>query len=213
MIQSAGATAAHGPGRPRGTPRGQTRARILEAARSAFSELGYDATTFQNVAARASVTRPAVNHYFANKQMLYRAVLEDAEAFVARAADQARTEASLLDQLAAFIVALAQLDEVERTVAPFFVTAALDSQRHPELQEIVADLSATTADFLGAALADAVERGELVTDVNIAAVADMLRVVLWGMGFYVAFVGNRDDSAAMIATVHKLLAQQLWQLR
>ena len=41
-----------------------------------FSERGYDAATFQAIAIRADLTRPAINHYFSSKQLLYREVVD-----------------------------------------------------------------------------------------------------------------------------------------
>lgn len=206
-------TAVHRPGRPRGVRSGLTRQRIVTAARSVFSECGYDATTFQAVATRADLTRPAINHYFANKQLLYRAVLEQAESLVGRAVDRARTEVDLVAQLSAFTLSAAQLDEGDRTAAAFVVTAVLDAQRHPELQELVGDVSASTREFLGWALTAALDRGELVTDADVPALTEMLLAVLWGIGFYVAFVGDREESETVIAHVESLWAHQLWQLR
>ena len=52
-----------------------TRARILRAARAVFSEMGYDAATFQAIADRADLTRPAINHYFSRERRALREVL------------------------------------------------------------------------------------------------------------------------------------------
>lgn len=185
----------------------------MTAARSVFSELGYDATTFQTVASRADLTRPAVNHYFASKQLLYRAVLEEAEALVDHAVDQAKMQTDLIGQLSSFVLSIAQLDQDDRTTAAFVVTAVLDAERHPELRDLVGGVSVSTRDFLAGALTAAVERGELTTSVEVSALGELLLAVLWGIGFYVAFVGDRDQSAAVIANVHALLEHQLWQLR
>lgn len=185
----------------------------MVAARGAFSELGYDATTFQAVASRANLTRPAINHYFASKQLLYRAVLEDTEKVVELAVEQAQTESTLVGQLTWFTLSLAQLDEDDRMSAGFVISAMLDSQRHPELRPLVGDVQAATRRFLTGALTDAVDRGELTTAADVPTLSEMLLAVLWGVGFYVAFVGDRKESAAVIANVHALLAHQLWQLR
>ena len=47
-----------------------------------FSELGYDAATFQEIAVRADLTRPAINHYFKSKRALYQEVIETTNAMV-----------------------------------------------------------------------------------------------------------------------------------
>lgn len=185
----------------------------MAAARQVFSERGYDATTFQTIAARADLTRPAVNHYFASKELLYRAVLEEAEALVDRAVEIAREAPDLISQLSSFVVSVAQLDEDDRTSAAFVVTAVLDAERHPELRELVGGISVSTREFLAGALGAALERGELTTDCGITELSEMLLAVLWGIGFYVAFVGDREESVAVITNVHALLSHQLWQLR
>ena len=66
--------ARRGPGRPPAAKSVNTRGRILQAAREVFGEVGYDAATFQEVAVRADLTRPAVNHHFRSKRDLYRQV-------------------------------------------------------------------------------------------------------------------------------------------
>src|ERR1700761_716084 len=68
--------ASRGPGRPPAAKAAETRERIVRAAREVFSELGYDAATFQAIAIRADLTRPAINHYFASKRLLYGEVVE-----------------------------------------------------------------------------------------------------------------------------------------
>ncbi len=50
---------------------GDTRARILAAARASFGELGFDVTTIRGVAGRAEVDPALVHHYFGSKQQLF----------------------------------------------------------------------------------------------------------------------------------------------
>ena len=200
-------------GRPRGAKSGLTRERIVTAAVGVFGEFGYHATTFQAVAERAQLTRPAINHYFSNKDLLYQAVLEQTSALFAGAIDRARTQSTLIGQLSSVILSFGQLGEQHRTASAFAVTAVLDAQRHPELQVLVGDIQGPARAFLAGALTEAIERGELVTAAKVADLTEMLLAVLWGIGFYVALVGDREASARVIASVQALLAQQLWQLR
>ena len=46
------------------------RTRVLTAATELFAELGYDATSVQQVVARAGVTKGALYHYFSSKEEL-----------------------------------------------------------------------------------------------------------------------------------------------
>jgi TetR/AcrR family transcriptional regulator, repressor for uid operon len=80
--------ASRGPGRPPAAKAAETRKRILRAAREVFSERGYDAATFQAIAIRADLTRPAINHYFSNKRALYREVAKETNAVVVAASIQ-----------------------------------------------------------------------------------------------------------------------------
>jgi AcrR family transcriptional regulator len=61
-------------GRRPGAP--DTRAAILDAARSAFAEKGFGGTTIRGVAAEAGVDAALVHHYFGTKDDLFVAALE-----------------------------------------------------------------------------------------------------------------------------------------
>lgn len=56
-----------------------TRAAILEKATELFAGQGYAATSLEDVAMAAQVTRGAVYHHFAGKQALFEAVIEQQE--------------------------------------------------------------------------------------------------------------------------------------
>jgi AcrR family transcriptional regulator len=56
-----------------------TRRALLDSAASLFAEKGFTATSLDEVAAGARVTKGAVYHHFANKQALFEAVADQAE--------------------------------------------------------------------------------------------------------------------------------------
>ena len=56
----------------------QRRSQLLDVAKVAFAELGYDATTVEDIAARASVSKPVVYEHFGGKEGIY-AVIVDRE--------------------------------------------------------------------------------------------------------------------------------------
>jgi AcrR family transcriptional regulator len=64
--------------RPRGRrPGGEdTRATIVQAARSEFADQGYDATSLRGIARRAGVDPALVHHYFEGKPALFAEVMD-----------------------------------------------------------------------------------------------------------------------------------------
>lgn len=207
-------TASRGPGRPPAAKAAETRERIIGAAREVFSELGYDAATFQAIAIRADLTRPAINHYFASKQVLWREVVEQTNAAVVSAGKaRAQGEAGLLRRLSAYFTAAMQADSEDRSGAAFLVTSVLESQRHPELAGDEHDSLKNSREFVTWAVEDAVKLGELSTDTDVTSTVEMLVAVMWGMGFYAGFVGTHEELKAVVHNIELLMANKLWQLR
>lgn len=209
-------TASRGPGRPPAAKAADTRERIVNAAREVFSELGYDAATFQAIAIRADLTRPAINHYFASKRVLWHAVVEQTNARIVNIGmARARDEASLPGRLAAFVAAATQADSQDRSAAAFLVTSVLESQRHPELSTDGQDALKNSREFVSWAVTDAVRRGELATDTDtdIDHLVEMLVAAIWGMGFYAGFVGDHDELLSVVGKFELLMSNNLWRLR
>ncbi len=204
-------TASRGPGRPPAAKAAETRERILRAAREVFSELGYDAATFQAIAIRADLTRPAINHYFASKRLLYQEVVDQTNALVIEAAVQSsQRESTLAGRIRAFIQSAVQAQGQDRAVAAFLVTAVLESERHPELAGTDRDSREFTRGYVKSALKDAVEAGEVRPDIDIEAAAEMLMAMMWGLGFYAGFVGDRQRMAAITDEFVALLNGKVW---
>lgn len=63
---------------PRGRRPGgvDTRAAILDAARTEFADAGYDATSMRGIARRAEVDPALLHHYFGGKPQLFAAVMD-----------------------------------------------------------------------------------------------------------------------------------------
>ena len=183
----------------------------MHAAREVFSELGYDAATFQAIAIRADLTRPAINHYFANKRVLYTEVLEQTNAMMV-AAGRARAEAetTFLKRLSSFFISVVQADSQDRSAAAFLVTSILESQRHPELSQDEHNSLTASREFITWVVTDAIERGELTTGTNVETVVEMLVAIMWGMGFYAGYVGDRQELAGVINQLELLLSNKLW---
>ena len=185
----------------------------MRAAREVFSELGYDAATFQAIAVRADLTRPAINHYFASKRVLWAEVIEQTNTTIVSAGiTRARERAGLIDRLSTFLSVTTQAEAEDRSAAAFLVTSVLESQRHPELSSDEHDSLANSREFVTWAVNDAIAGGELNTDTDVGHLVEMLVAVLWGMGFYAGFVGSREELGAVVAKLELLLANRLWKL-
>ncbi len=185
----------------------------MRAAREVFSELGYDAATFQAIAVRADLTRPAINHYFASKRLLYREVVEQTNSMVVAAGmSKAQGQTSLLGRLSAFFSAARMADSEDRSAAAFLVTSVLEGQRHPELRSEEHDSMRNSRAFVSWAVNDAIENGELRTDTDIPSIVEMLVAVMWGMGFYAGYVGGQQELAVIVEKFELLMANKLWQL-
>ena len=185
----------------------------MRAAREVFSELGYDAATFQAIAIRADLTRPAINHYFPSKRALYREVVEQTNKLVAAAgAERVGAATSLVDRLEAFIGAAVYADGKDRSAAAFLVTSVLESQRHPELSQAQNDCLENSRRFVSWAVDEAIKSGELAADTDVRSLVEMLVAVLWGMGFYAGFVGSHDELERITGQLRLLLEQRLWTL-
>jgi AcrR family transcriptional regulator len=185
----------------------------MRAARGVFSELGYEAATFQAIAIRADLTRPAINHYFPSKEQLYREVVAQTSANVVSAGmARAQSATTLLARLSAFFASAVDSDSEDRSAAAFLVTAVVEGRRHPGLIKPEHDPLINSRVFVSWAVNDAIEQGELSTDTDVAAIVEMLVAVLWGMGLYAGYAGGRDNPVDIVEKFELLLANRLWQL-
>lgn len=194
------------PGRPPAAKADETRQRIIQAARLVFSERGYDGATFQAIAARADLTRPAINHYFSSKRALYREVLDDTNEFVIGAGiKQAERETTLVAQLTAFISEATRANSKNPAGSAFLISGVLESQRHPDLIGTDNDSIRISREFLLRVINEAIERGEIVTDVEATVLAEALLVFVCGVGLYAGYVESPETLLALVGVMRGLL--------
>lgn len=201
-------------GRPRAANGAETRERIIHAARQVFSELGYDASTFQAIAERANLTRPAINHYFTNKKDLYGQVLASTNTALFQAGvDAAVGETTLTGKLSAFMAGMMGAHREFDSAAAFLVTSMLEAYRHPELKNDEYAPREDVRAFLSSAVSDAADSGQLAPDADASALVEMLLVLMFGMGFYAGFVGTDAEVEAVLDKLQRLLSNNLWNLQ
>jgi len=205
-------SASRRPGRPPAGKADDTRKRILHAARQVFSERGYEGATFQAIAVRADLTRPAINHYFSSKRVLYREVVNQTNKLVVMASiERAERETTLMGRLTAFISAAVLANSENPSASAFLVTNVLESQRHPELSTTENDAVRISREFLMRVVNDAIGRGEIAADIDASALVETLLVVLCGVGFYAGYVQNYEEMLAVTDVLRQLLEGALWR--
>jgi len=75
QVSKSGNTASRGTGRVRMTGK-QRREQLLDVGRVLFAERGFDATSIEEIAARAHVSKPVVYEHFGGKEGLYAVVVD-----------------------------------------------------------------------------------------------------------------------------------------
>lgn len=86
----------------RAREREEVRGRILEAARCLFAREGYDAVTLRRVAEAIEYSPAAIYKYFADKDEMVRALVEDDMAFMLESFQPALAKCSLVERLKTF---------------------------------------------------------------------------------------------------------------
>lgn len=176
-------------GRPVGADSARTRKQIVRAGREVLNERGYPAMTFQAISKRTELSRPTLHYYFATREDLYEAIVEEARSVIAYCAGEAMASPTLLGRLSAFVDAVSQVDGRDPSMMPFLISARLEFHRNAELRSVGAS---PIRAFLGRLVGDAVRNGELAPDTEDEAVTDLLQVILYGMAFHAAFTGTGD---------------------
>jgi AcrR family transcriptional regulator len=157
---------------------GDTRGRILAAARSGFAERGFDGATIRAIAGRAGVDPALVHHYFGSKQQLFVAAMEfpvDLPAAVPRLLAGPPDE--LGERLVDFVLELWEAPAVRPLIRGLVRSATTDPVAAAMLRQLLAE-----GPFL--ALARAIER----PDAELRAVLVGSQVVGLAMARYIVEV-------------------------
>lgn len=197
-------------GRPAASGGPSTEAIILRSAREVFAESGYEGATFAEIAARAGVTRPAVNHYFPGKPALYAAVFAATQdGVVTLGATSAAGAGTSTERIGRFLHTAAQVDAGDRSFARFIAASLVDAFRHPELAEHAHRQIDDVRHFVWTTLEAGVAAGEIRDDLDLATTTELLVAVMWGMGLYAGFVGTHEQLVAVVDQFERVLASVL----
>lgn len=151
----------------------RTRRKVMDAARSLFTERGYEAATIRDIARHAGMSTGAVFANFTDKADLFEAILiEDAEKVAELMRAAAAAETAVADRLSALFAAgyayyLENLPLLQATQAQSWLRP-LNAELRARAAAKVLLCSVTDA------IRDGVERGELRQDFDVRVVSETL---------------------------------------
>ncbi len=186
-------------GRPSAGSSAETQREILRAAREYFARDGYRATTNRKIADSVGITPGAIYHYVDSKADLYAAVYCDTIDHVYTEFEVAAAgETGLIEQFGAVLRCAQDLQAADPSITGFIVAVAQETQRHPDLLARLAPQRGRHTRFFTGLVEAASERGELQSDIDRRAVADLLGAVLTGLARMSASAGDASRYSAAV---------------
>lgn len=169
-------------GRPIDADGDATRSRVLSAARTAFADLGFSATTYRLLAERTGLAPSALYNYFESKVELYAAAHSEVQAetyaeWILPAITGTTTFVERVDALLASFVAMNAEDP---EAARFQAAARIDTARHPELAAVRDGLPTQRRDLFADAADLGISTGE-IPDSSREVVMAMLETLTLGL--------------------------------
>ncbi len=197
-------------GRPKDVASADTHERLLHVARRAFARDGFDATTNRHIADAVGITTGAIYHYYASKADLYVAVYAEVQGIVYGAFETAiAPHQTLVWRFSAALDAAVELNREDPSIAGFVVGVASETQRHPELREMVELRRSVSIGFLYRLATEAKARGELQDDIGAEALEDLLNAVLSGLARFSNQTGDSVRHANAVAVLKRFLTGTL----
>jgi TetR/AcrR family acrAB operon transcriptional repressor len=137
----------------------KTRQDLLKAALSVFSQKGYAATTLEDVAKEAGVTRGAIYWHFGSKAELYAALLEEYSARGSEIAQTAVAEGgSMVDILRRIFIRLLTAVESDPALRAVMEINLFKTEYSPELSDTLS-MQVENGRVLLAGISQAMEQG------------------------------------------------------
>ncbi|AMO69729.1 MAG: AcrR family transcriptional regulator [Zhongshania aliphaticivorans] len=155
-------------GRPRGSSKEDTIARLLPAARQLFAEKGYAQTTFKDVGAAIGISHAALYSYFPAKLDLYLATLADTQALLLPYyLDAIANGGSLRERIVGVLLASADAHDRDSSITGLLAAVPIEIRRHPELNEALIGQNNDVIEALKGIFAEAKQTGEIQTEASL----------------------------------------------
>ena len=198
-------------GRPVGITADQTRAAVLAAAATEFSEHGYTRATIRRIAERAGLTSAAIYYHFPTKLACLEAVLSDVDAIMRSYWEPIMArEGHIADRTAQLLRASALINREHPHMARISARTLMEQAAgHPEMSEVMKPVRAYTLGVFDRLVDDAVSRGELPATAS-QAVRDMIAALMFGLSNTAALEQPAHRYSAAIDALADLLAGRLF---
>ncbi len=158
----------------------ETEKKILDAALSVFSEVGFDAASIQTIATRADVNSALINRYFGSKSELLKAIIT--QGCEGNFSDYACSAAAITleDEIFRFFASEIKVDfEHYEFLRLVFVRATLD----PEIESVLSSVHPTDGrEDLARCLKTFQKSGDIAPDVNLMELSLILNIYALGFG-------------------------------
>jgi AcrR family transcriptional regulator len=180
---------------------------LLAAGRAVFSERGFAGAGIAEIVARAGVSAPVLYHHFAGKADLYVAVAADVydEVLGALEAAAARTGGPFPGRFDAVLVAAADLNEADPTIAGFATAMPADLRLSGELAPVRDQMGRVRAFFLALAAG--------CPDISVrrrAAVADACATLVAGLSRAAAVQSSPAELRRTVDSLRRLVRGELF---
>ena len=193
-------------GRPRDGDSAETRRRILQAARVRFASDGFRATTNRLIAADVGITTGAIYHYVDSKAALYADVYCDTVDELYTELERVAAEHDdIFHQYSAVLRRACELQMDDPSITGFIVAVAQETQRHPDLLELLSPQRGRHSRFFSGLVDRAADRGQLAIDIDRRALADLLGAVLTGLARMAASAGDPARYTAAVEVLDRFL--------
>jgi len=202
MVQKESPTVAAPASKRRGRPRAYEPEAALTLAMEAFWKAGYAATTLDDLSAATGMNRPSLYAAFGDKQDIY------AKAYRKY---RARMRDEFLPLLAAPEPVRVVLRRVLEAAANVYlsgpdgprgcltvVTAASEAIADPQIRQLASEAIAALDQTFTALFASAIERGELPSSANAAALAGLATATIHTLAIRARLGGPRSDLQGLI---------------
>lgn len=184
-----------------------TRERLLVEARRSFAVEGFDATTNKQLAKSAGITTAAIYHYFPSKIEMYVAVFMDVQKLVCETIENSvSTDCNITQNVSSMVDALAALTIREPAVVSFVLSVSSEAHRHPELMKAVLPVRGQIGRILLTLAEQAVERGEVNSEISARSLEDMLMIILAGLARFNMVYRDAGRTTELIKSMKLLMA-------